>query len=467
MTSLDYIKLVGIVPIFFILGPLLGIMIKGQPGKQRVVFAIMCFMTINGLFGPGNWGLTLASIETYRGHTKGYHFYFNHALAIGLIVAKWLEDPKSFRWVPPGLGLYLLYCALSLLSIINAPDKNYVLMAAHKSIFVSLIMLATYNTLRNDQDLQFFLRVMAVTITWELFICIKSKYADGIYQVRGTFEHQNPLAMYSVLLGMMFMVTGLGPAFPWSNYMMFAFIVCGVIVEFTLSRGALVMFGVGAVGCVLASLADKITKRRVMVTSILGILGGIGLMLAIDTIISRFKDKGNVASGELREVMKNACRAMVHDHPLGIGWNNYALVVNPPYPYAEIYYDWLRGKGQIPDEDAANAVVESHYYLLLSETGYTGLNSWLLVIFVGLYRNLRAAWFFGHSFRRCLSLGIFIGCALNYEQSTLERVLVQPRNLMMWMIVMGVTARLEVMRREAKAAAKAAQTLPAATTVAA
>ncbi len=464
MTSLDYIKLAGIGPIFLILGPALGFWIKGQPGKQRMVFAIMCFMTINGLFGPGNWGLTLASIETYRGHTKGYHFYFNHALAIALIVAKWLEDPRSFRWVPPGLGLYLLYCAMSLLSIVNAPDKNYVLMAAHKSIFVSLLMIATFNTLRNDEDLKYFLRVMAVTITWELFICIKGKYADGIYQVRGTFEHQNPLAMYCVLLGMIFIVTGLGPTFRWSNYMMVAFIICGVIVEFTLSRGALVMFGIGAVAAVLVSLADKITRRRVLVTSVLGILGGIGLMLALDTIISRFNDKGNVASGELREVMKNACRAMVSDHPLGIGWNNYALVVNPPYPYAEIYYDWLRGKGQIPDEDAPNSVVESHYYLLLAETGYTGLNSWLLVIFVGLIRNLRCAWFFGYSFRRCLSLGICIGCALNYEQSTLERVLVQPRNLMMWMIIMGITARLEAMRREGKAAAKAAKALSAAAT---
>jgi len=460
LTSLDYIKLAGIGPIFLILAPALGFMIKGQPGRQRIVFALMCFMTINGLFGPGNWGLTLESIETYRGHTKGYHFYFNHALAIALIVAKWLEDPRSFRLIPPGLGLYLLYCFVSMLSLFQAPAPNLGLMAAHKSIFVCVLMIATFNTLRTEEDFKFFLRTMALTMTWELFICIKMKYADGMYQVHGTFEHQNPLAMYSVLMGMIFLVTGLGPKFRWANYMMFAFIICGVIVEFTLSRGALVMFGVGAVAAILVSLGDKITRRRVLATSVLGILGGIGLLLALDSIVSRFHDQGNVASGELREVMKDACRAMVSDYPLGIGWNNYALVVNPPYRYAEIYYAWLRGKGQIPDEEAPNSVVESHYYLLLAETGYLGLNTWLLLIFVGLWRNLRAAWFFGHSFIRCLSLGIAIGCALNYEQSTLERVLVQPRNLMMWMIIMGITARIEVMRREAKAA-RAALPAPA------
>ena len=77
-----------------------------------------------------------------------------------------------------------------------------------------------------------------------------------------------------------------------------------------------------------------------------------------------------------------------------------------------------------------------------------GLWSWLAVMFVGLWRNFRQFVTFGHSFRRCLALGVAAGCALNYLQSTLERVLVQPRNLMMWLIVMGITARLATLRLE-------------------
>lgn len=436
------------------LAPAFGFVLKGRPSWQRMAFAVMCFMTINGLFGPGNWGLTLASIETYRGHTKGYHFYFNHAIAIALIVARWLEDKKSFRWFPPGMGLYAFYCAMSLLSLINAPDKGYGIMAAHKQIFASLLLIATFNTLRTEDDLRYFLKVMFFTMVWELFICLKLKYLAGQYQVRGTFEHQNPLAMYSILIGMPFLAVALGPAYPGSNRLLFGFMVCGVIVECTLSRGALVMFGLGAIVVTVVSVIEKPTPRRLKLTSIMGILGSIGLVLALNSIINRFHDKGNQASGELREVMKDACRAMVHDHALGIGWNNYALVVNPPFPYAEIYYDWLRGKGNKIDESLPNSVVESHYYLLLAETGYTGLGSWLLLIFVGLWRNFRCFLAFGYSFRRCLSLGIAAGCALNYEQSTLERVLVQPRNLMLWLIIMGIGARLEVMRRAHKLALK-------------
>ena len=43
-----------------------------------------------------------------------------------------------------------------------------------------------------------------------------------------------------------------------------------------------------------------------------------------------------------------------------------------------------------------------------------------------------------------------MGCSLNYAQSTIERVLVQPRNLMMWLVIIGITGRIEIMRRELK-----------------
>ena len=450
LTSVDFIKLVIVVPLFFLLAPAAGMFLKDRPGWQRVIFGLMCFMTLNGLFGPGNWGLTLGSIESYRGHTKGYHFYFNHALAIALIVAKWREDRKSFRWLPPGIGLFLLYCGVSLLSIGGAEDRNLAYMAAHKTICASVLMSATFNTLRTAEDFKFFLRVMVWTMTWELFVCLKMKYLGHMYQIHGTFEHQNPLAMYAVMIAMVFLAVGLGPHFKGANWIMFAFIICAIIIECTLSRGALAMFAAGTILTVGLSLAEKITTRRLVTTATMAVVGAIGLVLVLDTIISRFHDKGNQASGELREVMKDCCRAMVQDKPLGIGWNNYALLINYPYPYAEIYYDWDRSRGMKPNYEVANGVVESHYYLLIAENGYIGLYAWLLVIFVGLWRNLRAVFFFEHSFVRVLSLGIFMGCALNYAQSTLERVLVQPRNLMLWLILLGITARIEVMRREAK-----------------
>ena len=448
MSFVDLIKLALVFPFFAVFGPLLGLAIKNRPDWQRVVFASMCFMTINGLMGPGNWGLTIGSIEMYRGHTKGYHFYFNHAFAIALMVAVWMEDRRGFRWIPPGMGWYLAYCGVSMLSLVNAPDKNLVLMTAHKMIFSSVVMSAAFNWLRGAKEFRFFIEVMACVMLWQMFVCLKLKYLDGAYQVRGTFEHQNPLSMYSIMIGMVFLATAMGPAFKRANLVLMGYFATAVIVQCTLSRAALALFAGGTIGVMLLSVVEKPTARRLWTVSAMGAVGAIGLLLTLDTIISRFNDHGNAASGELREVMKDACRQMLSDHPLGVGWNNYALVVNPPYRYAEIYYDWNRERGMRVDESKANSVVESHYYLLLAENGYGGLISYLLLILVALWRNVRAYFFFGHSFLRCLSLGIAVGCSLNYVQSTLERVLTQPRNLMLWLILLGVTGRMDVMRRE-------------------
>ncbi|MCP5519264.1 MAG: O-antigen ligase family protein [Verrucomicrobiales bacterium] len=453
MTAIDWVKLGILLPLFGVVAPVAGVWLKGRERWQLGVFAVMCFMTLNGLMGPSNWGLTVASIETYRGHTKGYHFYFNHALAVALITARRLEGREGFRWAPPLLLPYLAYCGLSLLSVLNAPDHHLVLMTAHKMAFASLLLIATFNLLRTTEHLQYFLRVMAGVMFWEALVCLKLKYADGMYQVRGTFEHQNPLAMYAIAVGMPLLAAGLGPAFRGGNRCLAGFLACALVVQCTLSRAALAAFALGTIGVMVVSLLDKPTVRRWSVAAGMGVVGAVGLLLTADTIVARFNDHGNQASSELREVMKDACREMVRDHPLGIGWNNYALVVNPPYRYAEVYYDWIRGRGMRVDETKANSVVESHYYLLLAETGYPGLAAWLLVIGLAWWRNLRAFLAFGHSFQRSLSLGIAAGCALNYLQSTLERVLTQPRNLMLWLILMGVTGRLEQLRRERRRAA--------------
>jgi hypothetical protein len=55
----------------------------------------------------------------------------------------------------------------------------------------------------------------------------------------------------------------------------------------------------------------------------------------------------------------------------------------------------------------------------------------------------------------CVSLGIAVGCVCNYLQSTLERVLTQPRNLMLWLILLGIVSRIETWRREAPRGSRA------------
>jgi hypothetical protein len=186
-------------------------------------------------------------VETYRGHAKGFHFYFNEALAFALLISLWLEKSADFRWFPKWIGFYYLYCFLSVLSISNAPVKLYTLMTFHKMMMASILFIAVYNFIRDEEDLQYFLKVMAVSLIWQLVVVLKMKYLQGMYQVRGTFEHQNPLCMYTNMIGMVLLSAGLGPAFKGSNLCIGAFLACCAIVQSTLSRAGMVMMAGGVV----------------------------------------------------------------------------------------------------------------------------------------------------------------------------------------------------------------------------
>ena len=84
---------------------------------------------------------------------------------------------------------------------------------------------------------------------WQVLIVLKLKYLDGIYQVRGNFEHQDPLAMYAVMIGMSMLAVAIGPQFRGRAWCVTRFFSCDIIVQSALSRTALLIFALGTVGC--------------------------------------------------------------------------------------------------------------------------------------------------------------------------------------------------------------------------
>jgi hypothetical protein len=442
----DVLKFTILVFLFFLAAPAVGFFMRKRPRWQRVTFFLICFLTIEGIFEPGEWGLTLDPI-LYRGHSRGFHFYLIEVAASALFFAQIFGNWRKVKLLPPGLVLYFVYCALSFVSIINAPEPVYTLMAALKAVKISIIFVAGYNFLQTDEDLRFLLTSMAITMTWELVAVMKMKYVGHIYQVPGTFEHQNALAMFGCMIGMVFLAVGLGPKEKHSNFLLFAYVACAAIVQATLSRGALVMFAVGTIGVVLLSLIDRPTKRRLGGSAVLAAIGIFGIMMTFNTIVGRFNDYGNDESKRTRVMLNAASREMLRDYPLGIGWNNFARVINKPFPYGDKIDDWQRANGNPVDPTYQKGVVESVYWLILAETGYQTLACYVVLMSVFLLWNLRAMMFFRHHLVGCVSLGIAIGCGINYVQSTLERVLTQPRNLMLWMLMLATTAKIESWRR--------------------
>lgn len=452
----DLIKACVLLFLFVGAGPLLGVAIRSRPSAQRWVFFLMCFMTISGIFHTSEWGLTLHDVAEYRGHSRGFHFYFNEVFAVALIVARFLENSREFRWMPPGLIVYLGWVGLCMVSIVSAPMPLYSLMAAFKALEVVLIFLATVNYLQTAAEVRFMLTSFAITIFWELIASLKAKYIGHEYQVMGTFEHQNALSMYATLIGMVFLGAGVGPKQPRSTVYLMAFLASLWIVECTLSRGGLVAFTIGSVMVMLLSLLDRITVRRLVTVSALAALGVIGAVAALHTILDRFHAEYNIDSAMTRELLNEASRSMLAEKPLGVGWNNYAVVINPPYHYGSIIDDYLRRAEGITEINHNKGISESLYWLSLAENGYEGFAGLMLLFAVFLWFNLRAALRFRDHFLGAVSIGIGVGCISNYLQSTLERVLTQPRNMMEWLLLLALASRIEIWRRQSARAQNAA-----------
>lgn len=437
----DWIKAPIVLAGFLVFAPVLGYLLQRRRDWQQWTLGLMIFMTswhINKLT------LVLGSIEWYRGHTKGYEASLITVLALALLIAARLERRAGFTWLPRGAGLWLLYCGVSLLSVLAAPAKDYVFMAAWKFGSAILVFSAAWNQLREEGDFDFLIRVIAFTLIVQAALVLKLKYLDGQYQVRGWFEHQNALAMWAYSLGLPLLAVAMSQAgrvtARWATA---GFAASAIIVQGSLSRAALAAFAAGVAAVVAAGLWERPTARRVRFVLALGGIGVLGLVAAADTLIARFNDHGNQASAETRGVMILASQAMLHASPVGIGWNNFGLTINPPFPYGDVINDWERARGHRVDETYAKGIVESHYWLLLAETGWGGWACYLGFIAVTAWWCLRCA---GHGHGtpvRALLTGVLIGLILLYAHSTLERVLTQTKNLAMWMILLGWVAKFE------------------------
>jgi hypothetical protein len=443
----DLIKAPVILMGYLIFAPLLGALIKSSRAAQRWVFALMVFMTS---WHINKFTLMLDSIETYRGHTKGFEFSFIEILAVALIAASFLgrRGDRSWRWLAPGALLWLLYCGASWLSILAAPDKLYVVMSGVRFTKAVLIYLAAFHFIRDKDDLRLLLRAMAFTLVVQAAVVLKMKYVDHFYQVRGWFEHQNPLAMWAYMCGLPLLAAAMSQVNKRdTQWFTGGFIASAIIVQSSLSRAALVFFGAGAAAVVLLGLLDSPTAKRAKFIAGLGTVAALGLLLSLDTIVARFHDEGNEASGKTRDLMNLASKAMLAHSGIGIGWNNFALTINQPFPYGDVIDDDERARGHRVDADYAKGVVESHYWLLLAETGYGGFVTYMLFITVTAWWSLRGAWRWRGEMTGALLGGIFVALSLTYVHSNLERVLTQTKNYSMWLILLGMVARVETWRR--------------------
>jgi len=462
----EIIKLGLCLASYFALAPLLGWALARSRAAERAALCLLIFMTS---WFPSKLTLMVNSVEFYRGHTKGFEFSLLVALGLALTVCSAVRRPPGFRALPPGLWLYLLYCALSCASLIPAGNRIYGLMAAWKFTSAALIFAGAFHTFRDEEDLRWVLRTLAGMLILQALVCLKMRFLDGRWQVHGWFEHQNPLCIWAYLCAIPLLAVAFSPDTGRRDTLLYfgSLAATALMILLAVSRAGLAAFVVGAVAVTGLAFMRGISLKKFTLAGIGACAAVAAGMLALDSLMARVhEDAARENEEDLRPVLNRQSKAMLHDSPVGIGWNNFGIANSLPNErYVTILMDWdvSRGFRIVEENYYAGPLTESLYWLLLAETGYPGFISYVAFLALTL-------WWAGRGLIRHWKtpLGYFIGgvlvaLALMYVHGSVERVLSQTKNLSIWLIFSGFMARVEAMRRAqpAPAAPKSSEFLVA------
>jgi len=416
--------------IFFIvifLGIPIGyIMAKKYPSVEKILWFLLLFFTAR------TEDINFISMEVYRGTSKGFEIGLVDITAAIMFLVIFNRRDKYPLELPMGSFLYFIYFIFNCISIINSDVYIYSFFELWKMVRMYFYFFVIYNLIRSFKDIEQFLKYMIIIVFFITLIVLKQKYLDGLFQTMGPFPHQNSLVMYLIVYGSLFLSYLLNVKksniFLWT----IAFGACAIDILSTLSRGGMALFSLSIFVIFLLSYAHKFSFRKVGVAGLFLILGTGVLYKASDTIMERIRTAPE-ESVSVRLVLAEAAQNMANDKIFGIGLNNFALKINPPYTYGNHI--------QRLNEDDKGGLVETIYLMIAAETGWLNLAVFIFMLLFFYVKNVKNYFKLKHGKWRkyryiCIAL---IGALLSiYLQSSLEWVLKQTNNFYQLMFIFAV-----------------------------
>ena len=415
--------------------------------EQKAIRWITLGLTIP-LLMFNSTAINFFSHETYRGTSRGMEISFIYIIALTILLT--LSIIKGPRKIFPDWGsrIYLLYFLFSLPSLNFAENRLFSFFELWKMIMIYLVFLAVYHYLEYSKgDFDIILYGIMTVVVFNFFLVVLQHFR-GVYQVYGTFPHQNSLAMYMQLAGMLFFSRYFNMSEGWRSRLFFvAFCCASAALVRTYSRGALACYPIAGCITLFSSIRHKFSVRKVYISLFLAFIGMFALALFMPRIIERFQ-KAPESSGQTRKNFAVAAVNMMKDHPFaGVGINNWGIKINPPYDYSR-HRENMRYA-----EDYKDGIVETIYLLVGAECGIPCLLillSWFGYYFLSAFRLmklLRGTPFF------YIPAGALGGMTGIFLQSTLEWVLKQQINFMLLITVFAFISYLNRHYRELREAA--------------
>lgn len=401
----------------------------------------------------------------YRGTARGFGISVTDILAWSILFATWVAPryPHRSGFIPASLGVIFVYFAYCVFSTFIALEPLYAAWELVNIPRAVLMMVAGAAYLRTRREFGILILGLSLTAGVEAVYALKQRYLGGMYRVPGTLDHANSLSMYLCTIGPVLLAAAMAN---WSKWIRLAAAAgCGaatVGILLTISRAGLPIYAFVMGGTALACTSWRITFQKVFVLCGVTAVSGVLLLKMWDQITARYAEASFAEEylneqNEGRGIYIRWAAAILEDHPLGVGLNNWSYAVSKTYGPASGFayedYDDVKMDPEKADLPSINRAAPAHSLAALTagELGIPGL------IVFGLVW-LRWFWIGAGFLRRRLlddplhrlGLGILFATMGIFLQSVTEWTYRQSTLFLMFHLLLGGLASLHYLRRQAQ-----------------
>ena len=200
----------------------------------------------------------------------------------------------------------------------------------------------------------------------------------------------------------------------------------------SVSRAAIGLFGVGFLVTFALSALQGWTSRKGTIALVGVIIIAVASPFVLQSIEKRYANDLNEI--DIRPIMIEVASAILTDHPMGIGANNYVRIANMGG------YNFRAGMGF--NYYMLNTDVHNVYWLVAAETGYFGICTFVLLLLRLMVSAFICGWKNRRDRRGSLLLGLSVTLLLIYVHSWFEFVLLLQAIQYPFAIIAGLVSSL-------------------------
>jgi hypothetical protein len=370
--------------------------------------------------------MAVDSWADWGGSVKGAEISVLDVLALSL----YLSLPAARYPLPFKVSMGLYFFAV-LLSVFHAEVPTAALFYSWQLARMFLVYAVVARAIFADARIvPAIMTGLAAALLMEAGVTIWQRFALHTLQAGGTIGAQNLLGLISHLLVFPFFALLLVGPGGWIPPLA---VLAGITVEtLTTSRATIGLAAVGFTMVFALSALRRWTSRKMMI-----LLGSVVLLaMAAPIILNSFAQReliNDLASSDYERDAYNKAAAMISsDYPWGVGANQFTLIANTKGYYAKA--------GIPPDFSSLAGRVHNVYWLIIAETGYVGLITFLLLLFRPLTTAILCSWRCRGDVRGDFLVGSGIGLLLVYIHSFFEWSLVTFEAQYVLAILMGLVA---------------------------